>query len=363
MDCETFETHVIDELYGELDEVTHAAMKRHMDGCERCSELFHGLQATREVGVLPLVEPDESLEERILAATAKAQPFVPWHRKVIRGIAWAGSHAMRPQLAMAAVLLLMLGSSLLLLRARPGSPGAAPVRVTERGEPVPELAAATADVTPPPAAAPTTAALGAASDAEGARGGERKARAADEAESATGSKETAKADGKAAEQQAEAGEGADADRLGKEPAVAALTAARALRSRSGCPAAVGKFDEVGARYPGTVAAAEAMWDAATCHKQNGNLERAREIYALLKDNPSFRDRAEQEIAAAEASLGNANQAPGGGKAGAAAAARAPAAAARPKAVAAPEPAPVQPPAKAGSPGKAPSSPARSDAAF
>src|SRR5688500_5227396 len=131
MDCEKFDSHVIDALYGELDEVTHAAIKRHAETCSRCAGVLSGLRATREVGLLPLEEPSDDLEDRILEAAAAAQKKAPWHRKLVRGIAWAGSRAMRPELAMAAVLVLILGSSLLLLRAKPGTHGVAPVRVTE----------------------------------------------------------------------------------------------------------------------------------------------------------------------------------------------------------------------------------------
>src|SRR4026209_95778 len=113
MDCEKFDSHVIDELYDELDEVTHAAMKRHMESCARCSGVLSGLRATREVGILPLVEPSEDLEERVLEAARAAERKVPWQRRAMRAIAWAGSHAMRPQLAMAAVFMLIIGSSLL----------------------------------------------------------------------------------------------------------------------------------------------------------------------------------------------------------------------------------------------------------
>ena len=35
MDCEKFDQHVIDALYDELDELTHAALKRHVEGCSR----------------------------------------------------------------------------------------------------------------------------------------------------------------------------------------------------------------------------------------------------------------------------------------------------------------------------------------
>ncbi len=138
MDCDNFDQHVIDALYDELDELTMAAMKRHMEGCTRCAAAFSALRATRDVAVLPLEEPSEELESRILFAASAAQRKTPWHRKALRGLAWAGSHAMRPQLAMAAVFVLVIGSSLLLLRAKPGTTSIGPVRVTERGEPSPE---------------------------------------------------------------------------------------------------------------------------------------------------------------------------------------------------------------------------------
>jgi hypothetical protein len=121
MDCEKFDQHVIDALYDELDELTHAALKRHVEGCSRCAGIWAGLRATREVGVLPLEEPSDDLEARILEAAFVAHKKVPFHKKVLRGLAWAGSHAMRPQLAMAALFFLVIGSSLLLLRARPGT--------------------------------------------------------------------------------------------------------------------------------------------------------------------------------------------------------------------------------------------------
>ncbi|HEX4449134.1 MAG TPA: zf-HC2 domain-containing protein, partial [Polyangiaceae bacterium] len=70
MDCEKFETALMDELYGELDELTSAAAKRHVSGCARCAALIGGLRATRRVATLPRVEPPEGLEQRILAAAA-----------------------------------------------------------------------------------------------------------------------------------------------------------------------------------------------------------------------------------------------------------------------------------------------------
>src|SRR5438445_314660 len=131
MDCEKFDQHVMDALYEELDELTNAALKRHVEGCARCATIFSGLRATREAAELPMEEPSDSLEARILEAVNVAQRRTPWPRKLLRGLAWAGSHAMRPQLAMAALFCLVIGSSLLLLRAKPGTVSVAPVRITE----------------------------------------------------------------------------------------------------------------------------------------------------------------------------------------------------------------------------------------
>jgi hypothetical protein len=333
MDCEKFDQHLIDALYDELDELTHAAMKRHMDGCARCASSFSGLRATRDVALMPLEEPSDDLEDRILAAVEVAQRRAPWRRKALRALAWAGSHAMRPQLAMAALFVLVIGSSLLLLRARPGTHGVAPVRVTERGMPAPEqpdpdpVAPAPA---PPPEAAATPVAAAELSDGKAAE---------DKAKDDSAAQEKGKA--------RDTAEGADA-------ASVALKEAQAARASSGCAAALGLYDEVGTRYPGTAAAHTAMWEAARCHREAGDEAKARELLMALRSVDSYKSQAEAELASAEA---NANMqvqnalppAATGGKlppvaaaapaAGAAAGKAAAAAPARPKA--APKPAPAQ----------------------
>ena len=81
MDCEKFESTLLDELYEELDEVTSAAAKRHVSGCSRCASLLSGFKATRRVAVLELVEPPGDLEDRILAAAKEAQRVVPLNRR------------------------------------------------------------------------------------------------------------------------------------------------------------------------------------------------------------------------------------------------------------------------------------------
>ena len=134
MDCERFDDSVMDALYGELDELSAEALKRHVDACSRCSSQLANFKATRAAIQLPVVEPSESLTERILQAEGRALKRLPWHRKVVRAAAWAGSHAMRPQLAMAALFMFVIGSSMMLLRARPGAVSP-PVTVRDEGRP------------------------------------------------------------------------------------------------------------------------------------------------------------------------------------------------------------------------------------
>ncbi len=174
MDCEKYEPLLLDELYEELDELTSAAVKRHVSGCARCASSLTGMRATRRATALPVLEVPEGLEERILAAAKEAQKVVPIRSRVSRVISRAGSWAMRPQSAMAAVFLLMIGSSAFLLREkREGSASAVSVEVA--GAPAAQAeaehdslddpsAAAAHGATPPAKAPPPPAATMAHND-------------------------------------------------------------------------------------------------------------------------------------------------------------------------------------------------------
>jgi hypothetical protein len=220
---------------------------------------------------------------------------------------------MRPQFAMAALFFLVIGSSLLLLRARPGTLG--PVAVSENGAPAPEAAAApqaaqaAASAAPAATAAPVTVAL-ADEAAAGDRGAvERKAK---------GDEIGRPSDPQAKDKEAEGGGG---------DARAALAAALALRQTSGCSAAVAKLDEVAVRFAGTQSAAEAMWHEATCYKELGDRNRAQQLFLALRST-GYKERAQAELdeANASANVANAQQQIGGGRAGGAARPAAPAAA-------------------------------------
>lgn len=91
MDCEKFDLHLVDALYGEIDEVTELAMRRHAEACARCRALESSMQATLDIATLPMVDPSPDLEERILAAAAAAARPVPAHRRLLRAVSWIGS--------------------------------------------------------------------------------------------------------------------------------------------------------------------------------------------------------------------------------------------------------------------------------
>lgn len=144
MDCDRFDDLVIDVLYGELDEQLAVELRRHLDVCPRCSGVMEELKQAREAARSLWVPAPPRLSERAITNERELQRRAPWYRKLVRAAAWAGSHAMQPQLAMAALFVFVAGSSLLLLRDRDRSV-AAPVSVSERGAPVATEATKPAD--------------------------------------------------------------------------------------------------------------------------------------------------------------------------------------------------------------------------
>jgi hypothetical protein len=359
VDCEKFDRVALDLLYDELDELTSAAAKRHVEHCARCRGINGELRATRSVGALKLVDPPEGLELKILEAERRAHAGLPVRQRVGRAISIMAAYAMRPQLAMAALLVLMIGSSLFFLRARPGGRGN--VLVTERG--VPEGEADSVAIVPSPERRPVSAALRAA-PAHGPLPPETDREPRRERSSSTASDAPSRAEGRAAapagrdestskkgdaagfaddlgshESAYEAALGAYKDgryveaqrrfeeiavRGGDKAAVASLYAAQALRSKSGCPAAAPVFAEVHARYRGSSVGSEAAWQAGDCYRSLGELERARENYEALLGDSAYGDRAqaalsdiqerEQRQAAARASAAAPAKAKAGGAA-------------------------------------------------
>lgn len=341
MDCEKFDRIVLDLLYGELDELTEAAARRHVEHCSRCKAIASGLRATREVGALALVDPPDSLELGILAAERRLNERLPLTKRLGRGVSILAVYAMRPQLAMAALLLLMIGSSLFFLRARPSARDN--VLVTERGVPESEADHVVIAAPPPPELreVPMAAASGmprpAAARSEALAVRERDeeksnralvpaevradepAKGAAEGADALGASEPAVDSVEAASAAFQGGRYVEAQRRfeelaargGPDAPAAALQAVEALRRQRGCPAAAPRYDEVHARYPGTPSGNEAAWQAGDCYRALGDLPRARQSLEGLLEVAEYKARAQaalQELGAREEQLASAKRA-------------------------------------------------------
>ena len=330
MDCEKFEAAILDELYGELDELTSASAKRHVAGCARCSARLGGLRATRRIAVIPQLEPSDDLEDRIFRAIERAHAQ-PAPRRLAEVVSLAGAWAMRPQTAMAAVFLVMIGTSVLLLRGTSArAPASSEVTVTERGTPAPAACA----VPLPPGEAPaelehqkTTAVASAGADkqpgwasappppsppsqAQSPAGGgaalatQPAARAAPDLVFAqpppvlgnSGSDDLFDA----ALRSYRAGRFDEAarefDAIGpSDPNAPDLWAARSVRDGKGCRAAVGRFDKTAQRYRQASPGWDALLEGALCYRALGDLATARARLNALLGVDSHKDRARAEL--------------------------------------------------------------------
>jgi hypothetical protein len=355
MDCEKFESALMGELYGELDELTSAAAKRHVAGCARCAALLGGLRATRRVAVIPLVELPAGFEERLLGAVREAQKVVPMRGRVARAVSLAGSWAMRPQTAMAALFFITIGTSVLLLRGKSAREAAtAEVTVTEQGAPASAPAPAATSTASPfdpsldpkgAMAAPSTALaarslegkpaasgidLGGPGGGEEQRGGRAKGGVAKDREDdslamnasapagapqpapavaappspqaaleKSADKKTELSPFDSALQSYRAGRFDDAarsfDGLAAGDPNADLWAARAVRESKGCRNAVARFDKVARRAGATSPGWDALLEGALCYRAIGDFGNARVRLSALLGVDSHKDRARAEL--------------------------------------------------------------------
>ncbi|MEO8178360.1 MAG: hypothetical protein ABI895_05960 [Deltaproteobacteria bacterium] len=314
MDSDKFDRIVLDLLYGELDELTTAAAKRHMDQSARARDIYAHFRATRQLGVLPAHVPPPEFEQALLEREARILAELPVRHRLGRLVSMLAGYAMRPQLIMAALLLLMIGSSLVFVRARPGLHSA--VQVTERGAPEGDV-----DLVLPLTPAPPKAELPAPlpsfepsltppSDPASAKPTEPAVPSS--APAATGANphsagEGAPSDGQDPFEQAlqiyRARGYIEAQRLferlsksgSKHAPNAALYAALCTRNIRGCAAALGPFERVRVRFPGSAAAHEAIWRAAKCQEQLGDADSARHGYESLLRVATHARRAEQAL--------------------------------------------------------------------
>lgn len=248
---------------------------------------------------------------------------------------------MRPQAAMGAVLLLMLGSSLLFLRARPEkSAASARLSVIERGvpdrrdeplqAPAPQ-SLATAELRlvnerhrdpderveralvarrGSASAMPKQAlAAGEPPESENLLAMQPAADAAPEADHLSEKRPPTHADAYAAAMALyESGNYAEAAReleliAGSGTAqapLAALYAAKSVEAASGCDAAASRYEAVARRFAKASLRGDALVGAASCRKALGHWQRARELLVELREVAGFRDRADQELAKLEA---------------------------------------------------------------
>lgn len=353
MDCEQFDQHVMELLYEEADKSLSAQLQRHVEHCKRCAAQWSELRAVRKMVVLAKYEVPVGVEEEVLELAREYQRRLPWHRRLGRWISWAGAYSMRPQIAMGALLLLMIGSGLILVRTKPGAWQMGVVRVTERG--VPERVGAESAQLQDPAllesaglqaiAAANGEHAGASRDFYEPGGDGRNDRGVDGQNSANTVNDTD--DGQVAVGQGASDgaggaaaadtvdQGGDAtvqggvqaplevseqftqalkmyqdkkygqayrafDRIamagGPQAAAAAMYAANSVRISAGCSFALPRFDSVAVRFSGTPQAIEAKWQAASCARIVGDYIRARLIYRELAQNPGLRERAEKELA-------------------------------------------------------------------
>jgi hypothetical protein len=314
MDCQTFDSSLLDAIYDEIDAPTSTAMDEHASGCASCAANIARLKKTRSL-IRPALEASlpEGLEARILAATPSAmdapkataksaQPVVSIAER--RGIV---AFLSKPQFAIAAAFILVLGATTIFLgsSAEKAAPMAASMPASEQSpakasedQPAPTgvpMATATAPVvgaaasaiamaepaSPPAALARKGSPRGLDSDAK-----EEKAKTADPAFDAAKSLY----DG-----------GRYAEALPKFQALAAnspeaeLYVARCLVQTKSCAAADPHFDSA-ARRSGGENASRARLEAARCYKNAGQAVAAKTRYSTLTADPYVANEANTELA-------------------------------------------------------------------
>jgi hypothetical protein len=294
MDCEIFDRLVIDRVFAELDDLTSGAIQRHVAHCSRCRSIESGLRATREVAVLAAPDLPPGFIENMLALERSTRTRLPLQQRVGRTVSVLSGYAMRPQLTMGALLLLMIGSSLFLLRTRPGDREL--VHVTERGVPEGEI-----DV---PTSTPPRAELASLATAIGPQPRESAGQRGDNiAPSATPSADAPPGLLAMAREAYQQGRYAEAHELseraiqagGSETAQAALLSASALARDAGCAAALARFEALRSRHGRSAVGDEAAFNAAECHQSLGRFDRAKQLFEELRTSGVWGQRARERL--------------------------------------------------------------------
>jgi len=300
MDCQTFDARLIDALYEESDGGDATDLHAHARGCDACAGRLERLAKTRELVSAALDAPfPAGLEDRIVAAADAARgtavaaaqaPAAPEHRGEGFGdVKSPGGRLIaflaRPQLALAAAFLLVLGAGAFVTlgtSAKRAAPASAPGAVAQ-------------DNAPAPLAATQPAAEADGDQAEGAK----------TKTAAVGRAAPAASHASLAEAQQLHDTGRCAEALARlEPITASspqaeLLAARCLAQTKGCAAALPRFEDAARRAPGTETGSHAALEAARCLRKEGQLAAARTRYAHLSSDNYVSEAANAELAALE----------------------------------------------------------------
>lgn len=127
-DCEACRDALTELVCDELDADTRAAVMRHIEGCTSCAMELSRFRSVMQVAeAVPLEAPSQRVHDAVMLAAREAQARRAAQAQAKRDAApgllaklraWlasAGTWAMSPQVAMASVLLLMLGVGLMAL--------------------------------------------------------------------------------------------------------------------------------------------------------------------------------------------------------------------------------------------------------
>src|SRR5512133_139290 len=294
MDCELFDKLVIDRIFGELEDLDSGAVQRHVAHCSRCRSIESGLRATREVALLQTPELPEGFIDQVMALERSTRTRLPFQQRLGRTVSVLSGYAMRPQLTMGALLLLMIGSSLFLLRARPFDREL--VHVTERGVPEGEIEAPAPSQKIEAWAAPSV--LGQHTKDATTPKSDPALPVAAASTSDSASNLLA-----AARDAFRQGDYAEAHQLserviqlgGGETAQAALLSAMALARDAGCAAALARFEALRTRHGRSAVGDEAAWNAAECHQSLGRFDRAKQLFEELRSSGTWGQRARERL--------------------------------------------------------------------
>jgi hypothetical protein len=352
MDCANFDNLVIDALYDELDADASTGMDEHAAGCEACASRIDRLRKTQELTRSALESPfPAGLEDRILAAAEAAmmvapspssaesksnvinladrRPTPPQPRKEDASASAPSekksggvvAFLARPQFAIAASFILLLGGLAAFLKVSAKSESAAsssmapsPVGAAASVAPGGGGGAAAADdedgvratavaATATPTAAASQLALndpapapmpgnwkGHAGPSGGAAGKETK----EEAEKKADKDSFAFNRGLA-----EAGNCKEAlpklEAIAKTNPQAELSVARCLEQTQNCAAAIPRFDSAARRNAGTETGSRAALEAANCYNRENQTAAARGRYSTLKNDAHVGNEANNKL--------------------------------------------------------------------